>query len=272
MATQAYVTWDRLGRPYKVARPIAYMVAYAKAHGVPWLGTLGSDDARHLQAPWPEDHCPFSFTGWPLALPLATPVDGERYWVCACDLGNEQGLGAAILRDARAGHLPWLKYMNVAGRNYAYADGFRNGAPNADEHIHLSCFSDDLLTDITGYDPLGVEDMALSDDPDFQALKQRVYHTHVLDSDKIPLGLKDSAGKERVETNVPKAQRVALEKRVTALSADIAELKSRPAAPAAVVDPVALDAAVQRALAGIEDRVAARLVDALRAHPLAPTP
>lgn len=152
MATPAYRTWNAAGRPFTVARPIRQMVAYAKAKGIAVLGTLGNDD--HLLTDWPEDHTPFSFTGQPLTLPLAKAVDGQRYWVCACDLANSKGLGAAILRDARAGRTPWLKYMNFAGRNYNAADRFQQGWPNADEHIHLSCWTDELLTDISGYDPL----------------------------------------------------------------------------------------------------------------------
>lgn len=161
MATQAYYTWDRLGRPFKVARPIREMVAYAKAHGIAVLGTIGNE--AHLTKAWPEDHTPFSFTAQPVKLPLTSGSD--RYWVCACDIANSKGLGAAILRDARAGRLGWLKYLNVAGKHYVYSDGFKAGWDNPDQHIHLSCFSDELNTSIGDYDPLGAdmanEDLAL---------------------------------------------------------------------------------------------------------------
>lgn len=144
MATKQYAQWVRAGRPFRKAEPVKYMETYAKDRGIAVLGTLGNE--AHLQAGFPEDHAPFSFTAWPVPLP--------DYVVTAIDLANDQGLGEAILRDARAGELPWLKYMNVAGRNYAYSDKFQEGSENADQHIHLSVFSDETWLDISGYDPL----------------------------------------------------------------------------------------------------------------------
>lgn len=151
MATSAYWGWINAGRPWRKARPVAEMEAWARANGIAVLGTIGNED--HLQADWPEDHTPFSFTAWPIRLP--------GYIVTAIDLANVRGLGAAILRDARAGRLPWLKYMNAAGWSYSFADGFRLGRSNADQHVHLSVFSDDTDTSIGGYDPLatGEDDM-----------------------------------------------------------------------------------------------------------------
>lgn len=154
MASPKKAIWTQAGSPYKVAAPNLYVVHYCTTKRIPNLGTLGNQ--AHLDATPPEDHTPYSDTAWPNRLPLTTPVDGTRYWVCASDHANEHGLGDAILRDARAGLLPWLKYMNVAGRSYAYADGFQHGAPNGDQHIHLSTFDDpdSLMYDPTGWDPL----------------------------------------------------------------------------------------------------------------------
>jgi hypothetical protein len=154
MASPKLAVWDKAGRPFKVAAPIVYVVNYCKRKAIANLGTIGNTD--HLTADPPEDHTPYSDTAWPNRLPLAVLVDGERYWVCAGDFGNEKGLGAAILRDARAGLLPWLKYLNVGGMHYTFADGFKQGRPNPDQHIHLSTFDDpDSLTyDCEGWDPL----------------------------------------------------------------------------------------------------------------------
>jgi hypothetical protein len=154
MASPKLAVWDKAGRPFKVAAPIVYVVNYCKRKAIPNLGTIGN--TAHLTADPPEDHTPYSDTAWPKRLPLTVLVDGERYWVCAGDFANEDGLGDAILRDARAGLLPWLKYMNFAGRSYAYADGFKQSAPNSDQHLHLSTFDDaDSLTyDCEGWDPL----------------------------------------------------------------------------------------------------------------------
>jgi len=194
MATSAYYTWDNLGRPYKVAAPIRHMVAYAKANGIAILGTIGNE--AHLTKSWPEDHTPYSYTAQPTKLPLSSGTD--RYWVCACDLKNSKGLGGAILRDARAGRLPWLKYINVGYKHYVCSDGFKSGRDNPDEHIHLSSFSDELHTDISGYDPLGGTDMDALTEKNFKAiqtvLKRLGFYDGAIDAD---LGDKSQAALEK---------------------------------------------------------------------------
>ena len=155
MAVSAYYAWANAGRPFILATPIRELEAYARSHAIPVLGTLGNE--AHLTASFPEDHTPFSFTALPIPLP--------GWYVCAIDLANVRGLGDAILRDARAGRCPWLKYMNFAGRSYAYADGFRTPAANDDQHIHLSVFSDWCTRSIGPYDPL--EDDVSSADVDY---------------------------------------------------------------------------------------------------------
>ena len=147
MATQAYWNWKARGAPFTVARPIADMVSIARRHGIGVLGTIGNEE--HLQADPPEDHTPFSETAYPI------PV---RDCVCACDLANEQGLGNAVLRDARAGLTPWLKYMNFGNRQYGHWDGFQTWEWNSDEHLHLSCFSDKVNYSLGSYDPLSKKD------------------------------------------------------------------------------------------------------------------
>lgn len=156
MTTQAYYDWVAGGRRWQLARPIADMVALAKRYGIAVLGTIGADDDSHLQADFPEDHCPFSFTFW--------PVDAYG-WVCAGDFANANGLGEALLRDARAGRTPWLKYMNFANRSYGHADGFRSATWNGDTHVHLSCRSDWTGRGIGTYDPFNPEeDMSAQSD------------------------------------------------------------------------------------------------------------
>ncbi len=76
---------------------------------------LGADDGSHLQASKPQDHCPFSVTGWPVAHPYP--------WVTAMDimppkpgsgLPSLQRLGTQMIADRQAGHpgMAWLKYIN----------------------------------------------------------------------------------------------------------------------------------------------------------------
>lgn len=153
MATAAYYRWVNAGKPWRLARPIADMQAYARQHDVNVLGTIGNGD--HLTASTPEDHTPFSATAWPDPLP--------GYIVTAIDLANVHGLGAAILRDARAGATPWLKYMNFGNKQYSHSDGFKTGRSNPDGHIHLSIRTDHLNTSLAGYDPLGDDMPELKD-------------------------------------------------------------------------------------------------------------
>lgn len=161
MATQAYDRWVAAGKPWQLAKPIAQLRTWANQNDIPVLGTIGNQ--AHLTASFPEDHTPFSFTAWPVPLP--------GYWVCAIDLADVRGLGSLILELARDGELPWLKYMNFAGRSYAFADGFKAAARNPDHHVHLSVFSDDLGTSIGDFDPFkasaGEDDMELRDKIDF---------------------------------------------------------------------------------------------------------
>lgn len=139
MSTAAYKRWVERGRPWRKARPIADIEAWADRNGVPVLGTIGNN--AHLTSNRPQDHTPFSTTEWP------DPISGD--WVTAIDLEDVADLEDALLAGARAGTMPWLKYMNVHGRHYRCDDGFKESAPSADkEHIHLSIRSDHLHTEL----------------------------------------------------------------------------------------------------------------------------
>jgi hypothetical protein len=134
------------GRPFRRPPWLSGIKALARQHGVAFLGDLGSDDERHLQAATPEDHCPFSFTAWPVPLP--------DYVICAIDLADGRH-SDRILADARAGRLPWLKYMNFRGWNYSVKRGWRP-VRSSDGHLHLSGRSDHTWTGLDGYDPFMV--------------------------------------------------------------------------------------------------------------------
>lgn len=149
MATQAYYTWVKAGKPWKLARPIAEFQAWAKANGFTVLGTIGND--AHLTDDFPEDHTPFSYTAHPVPLP--------GYIVCAIDIADARGLGEAMLRGARARRFPWLKYLNVGGMHYDYRDGFKAGKPNSDRHDHFSILTTWIEKSIGPFDPFGDSDM-----------------------------------------------------------------------------------------------------------------
>lgn len=231
MATPEYRAWVAAGRSWSLAKPIAQLRTWAFDNDIPVLGTIGNE--AHLQAGFPEDHTPYSYTAWPVPLP--------GYWVCAIDLADRDGLGFAILAAARRGELPWLKYMNHAGRNYSFADKFRSGAPNSDQHIHLSVFSDDLRTDIGDFDPLSLdEDMELTDQADLtNPAGGRWSFGDILDRDQISvqaaLGYAAACGWQVQHEVVPglkatEARLDALAKAMEALVPGVAQACSEAAA------------------------------------------
>ena len=157
MAVAAYYSWDRLGRPVTPAQPIRELVealdrAYSAAadeNTFSWY----ADDA-HYQANYPEDHTPYSYTGWPEADP--------PWWVCATDIMHRPDLGVdcqAIfdhwIASARAGLTPWLKYLIWQGQLY---DVRNRWAPQQNsghyDHIHCSTRTDHLETGLGDWNPI----------------------------------------------------------------------------------------------------------------------
>lgn len=212
MATQAYRTWVSKGRHYTLAQPIKELVAWAKANGISILGTIGNEE--HLQKSMPQDHTPFSFTAWP------DPLDG--YMVTAIDLANTNGLGQKIEDQARAGKLPWLKYMNHSGQHLDSRDLDGDGktfeeSPSSDEHVHLSIRTDWQHRSIGIFDPFstgGEDDM---DEQDAKFLIWRV--------EAVAHKLRKIRGGPEEGVDVP------LVIAIDALIADVAALKTRPAVP-----------------------------------------
>lgn len=162
MATAAYRRWVKAGRKFELARPISELVQWAKANGVPILGTIGNE--AHLQQDRPEDHTPFSGTAW--------PVTATGY-ICAIDLRNVRQLGQRIEDMARRGELPWLKYMNHSRQHLDSRDFDGDGksweeSPSSDEHVHLSIRTDWIHRSIGVFDPFDSWEEPLKLDKDDQ--------------------------------------------------------------------------------------------------------
>lgn len=142
MATASYRNWVKAGRPFRLAGPISeYRKALREAGFNPFdVGTLG--DERHLMADPPEDHTPFSRTGWPDDSPY--PV------VMALDLSGLSGQGHTWLEviqywleEARAGRTPWVKYIVLQGMRYDVRNGWRPVVSSGHYlHGHLSIRTD----------------------------------------------------------------------------------------------------------------------------------
>lgn len=139
MNLKGYGSWVADGRVWFPARPIGeYLDELRRVPGVKSgdIGVLGDD--AHLVAVPPQDHCPYSATGWPVTNPYpyvcALDYSGPS-WEYYCDYWIE---------EARNGHTPWVKYINDGrGRQYTHWDGFRTGVDNSDQgHVHVSIRSD----------------------------------------------------------------------------------------------------------------------------------
>lgn len=151
MTTQAYYDWVQKGSVWKAAEPVVeYHDAFIHA-GWPAvsLGTIG--DKAHLTADRPQDHTPFSVTGWPGGNPSP--------YVLAFDAGHDPAAGrdmapivARWLSDARAGRTPWVKYIVWRGQLFDVRNGWSPvAADDHFDHAHVSMRTDWYNKSIGGY-------------------------------------------------------------------------------------------------------------------------
>lgn len=151
MPLAVYYSWDKLGRPLEPARPIREVVerlrvAYpraAEAHLFSWYA-----DEAHYQAEPPQDHTPFSATGWPLESP--------RWVVFATDVMHRPDQGVDCfdlfpywLYEAKAGRMPWLKYLIWQAKRYDLRNDYAPvDASGHFGHVHLSARTDHQHTSL----------------------------------------------------------------------------------------------------------------------------
>ena len=148
MATQAYRNWVAAGRPWTLATPVRQYLHAFKASGWPnnSLGTIG--DEAHLQSSSPQDHTPFSSTGWPGSHPYP--------YVLAFDASHQvsretelDSIVAYWLSQARAGVTPWVKYIIYKGSSYDVRSGWvRKSASGHHDHAHVSFRTDYVTTNV----------------------------------------------------------------------------------------------------------------------------
>jgi len=143
MATADYWRWVDAGRPFRRPPWLVELRALAKVHGVAFLGDLGSDDERHLQSDFPQDHCPFSYTEWPVQI--------AEYVINAIDLGRGEW-AYRLIDAAKSGRAPWVKYVNIEGKNYSIKRNWEP-VPNPDQHGHVSGRTDHTWTGLNGFNP-----------------------------------------------------------------------------------------------------------------------
>jgi hypothetical protein len=160
-ATQAYRDWVAAGRPYTLIRPAKALQAALRAHG---LTVYDYPNDAHLQASTPEDHTPFSATGW--------PGTNRRWKARGLDVMPRNDSAAArkenaniarrLIRDRDAGvpAVMWIKYLNWTDENgvcrrVSWKPTKAVNSSTDKGHIHISGRSDaDDDTRADGYDPL----------------------------------------------------------------------------------------------------------------------
>lgn len=155
--SELYDAWVADGKPWRNATPIAELVAKLRqarpaAAAAGCFGSIGNLD--HLLADPPQDHCPYSQTGWPLPHPYP--------YVTASDIMHRPDLGvdcnqihANLLAAAKAGRLPWLKYWIWQGKRYDIRNNWVPVAASGHyDHIHISARTDHITTSLGGWHPL----------------------------------------------------------------------------------------------------------------------
>lgn len=155
MASKAYYAWLDDGAPWTNATPVKDYVSQLGRMGwdLKHVGTIG--DEAHLTANRPEDHTPFSATGWPNATPYGI--------VTALDLSGSHSNGIGWqdvawwwLREARARRTPWVKYLTFQGKRYDVRHDWNAvDATGHDEHVHVSFRTDWINRSIEPWKVLG---------------------------------------------------------------------------------------------------------------------
>ncbi len=149
MAVAAYSAWKRAGKPVWPANPVKDIVdrlkvAYPAAAAQNLFSWYANE--AHLTAVPAQDHTPFSQTGWPLASP--------EWYVFATDVMHRPDLGVDCgalfpywLSEAKAGRMPWLKYLIWQAKIYDVRNDWRPQSNSGHfDHIHISTRTDHRTT------------------------------------------------------------------------------------------------------------------------------
>lgn len=138
MTSLQHQLWLNSGAHWRPAVPIAeYQHALQVTFSAPadTLGTIG--DTAHLDAEPPEDHTPYSETGWPILTPYGV--------VTAIDYNGPgwQSWARFLIAERNAGRMLWIKYINFQGIHYSWEPGAVTW-PSSDwvGHVHVSIRSD----------------------------------------------------------------------------------------------------------------------------------
>lgn len=172
-----YYVWSADGKPYALMRPARAVQATLRRRG---LTVYDYPDRSHLEADTPEDHTPFSATGWPVksAYGIGHALDIMPRNGNAAGRAENAAIARQLIKDRNAGHpgAAWIKYINWTDeqgvcRQERWMPTHVTRSSTDRNHIHVSGRSDcDAYAGADTYDPvarmLGIDGgifMALSD-------------------------------------------------------------------------------------------------------------
>lgn len=166
MASQGYRDWVGAGRPYTLIRPAAAVQRNIRQHGIT---VYDFPDESHQKASTPQDHTPYSVTGFPgfnarwkaRALDIMPRSDSKAHRKENADIARQ------LIRDRDAG-VPgamWIKYLNWTDeqgvcrqeRWTSRTNILARTTTSSDDagHVHVSGRSDvDDDERADGYDPV----------------------------------------------------------------------------------------------------------------------
>lgn len=157
MASNAYHDWVEDGEPVKYGRAAKAVGDKVAAHG---YTVYFKGNQAHLEHEPPEDHTPFSATGWPgkspypyvMAGDIMPPAKGQKSKLNGKPLPSLQQLSAQLIKDKKAGvpGAAFLKYINYepegeyTGPCYheSWQPDFKRVNSSDRGHIHYSSRSD----------------------------------------------------------------------------------------------------------------------------------
>ncbi|MFI6266166.1 hypothetical protein [Micromonospora sp. NPDC051006] len=170
MGASDRLRWIDRGSPFTLMRPARDLRDVLRRHGYT-VYDIGNQS--HLEHEPPEDHTPYSETGYPgqakygvgYAIDIMPAAAGARSKVDGLPLPSLQQLGARLLADRNAGvpGIRWLKYMNWepdrnnGGRCFkeAWRPTYKRTTSTDRGHIHMSGLTGyETSTVGAGYDPV----------------------------------------------------------------------------------------------------------------------
>ncbi|MFI1194093.1 hypothetical protein ACH4T9_12660 [Micromonospora sp. NPDC020750] len=192
MGAQNRLDWISRGSPFRLMQPARDLRDGLRRHG---YTVYDIGNRSHLEHNPPEDHTPYSATGYPgraqygvgYAVDIMPPPSGARSKVDGLPLPSLQQLGAQLLadRNARVTGIQWLKYMNWeperngAGPCYQelWKPTYSRRTSTDRGHIHLSGLTGhETSSTAAGYDPVarirGEDEMANFTDTHARVLDQ----------------------------------------------------------------------------------------------------